>query len=76
VKNESRFSTAKGMSFYSEFNADSEYVILFQKYCGQKKWPYRNLFFGVKYDSIERQRGERPLSRGVLLLQLPDKKEF
>ncbi len=36
VKNESRFSTAKSTSFYSEFNADSEYVILFQKYRGQK----------------------------------------
>jgi hypothetical protein len=29
VKNESRFSTAKSTSFYSEFNADSEYVIRF-----------------------------------------------
>ena len=36
VKNESRFSTEKNTSFYSEFNADSEYVILFQKYFGQK----------------------------------------
>jgi hypothetical protein len=29
VKNESHFSTAKSTSFDSEFNADSEYVILF-----------------------------------------------
>jgi hypothetical protein len=29
VKNESRFSTAKSTAFYSEFNADSEYIILF-----------------------------------------------
>ena len=36
VKNESRFSTAKSTSFYSEFNADSEYVILFEKYFGPK----------------------------------------
>jgi hypothetical protein len=28
-ENGSRFSTAKSISFYSEFNADSEYVILF-----------------------------------------------
>jgi hypothetical protein len=36
VKNESRFSTAKSTLFYSEFNADSEYVILLKKYRGQK----------------------------------------
>ncbi len=36
VKNESHFSTEKNTSFYSEFNADSEYVILFEKYRGQK----------------------------------------
>jgi hypothetical protein len=36
VKNESRFSTAKITSFYSEFNTDSEYVILFKKFFGQK----------------------------------------
>ena len=36
VKNESRFSTEKYTSFYSEFNADSEYVILFKNYRGQK----------------------------------------
>jgi hypothetical protein len=36
VKNESRFSTAKSTPFYSEFNADWEYVILFKKYRGQK----------------------------------------
>ena len=36
VKNESRFSTEKNTSIYSEFNADSEYVILSEKYCGQK----------------------------------------
>ena len=36
VKNESHFSTEKSTSFYSEFNADSEYVVLFEKYRGQK----------------------------------------
>jgi len=36
VKNENHFSIAKSTSFYSEFDADSEYVILFQKYRGQK----------------------------------------
>ncbi len=36
VKNESRLSTAKSTSFYSEFNADSEYVVLFKNYRGQK----------------------------------------
>ena len=35
-KNESRLSTPKSTSFYSEFNADSEYEVLFKKYCGQK----------------------------------------
>jgi hypothetical protein len=33
VKNENRFSAGKNTSFYSEFDADSESVILFQKYC-------------------------------------------
>jgi hypothetical protein len=37
MKNERRFSTAKSTSFYSEFNADFEYVGLFGKYRGQKK---------------------------------------
>jgi hypothetical protein len=36
VKNESRFLTEKNTSFYSEFNADTDYVILFKKYRGQK----------------------------------------
>jgi hypothetical protein len=36
VKNESRFSTAKSTLFYSESNADSDYVILLKKYRGQK----------------------------------------
>ncbi len=36
VKNESRFSTEKSTSSYSEFYADSEYVILSEKYFGQK----------------------------------------
>ena len=36
VKNESRLSTAKVTSFYSEFNADFKYLILFKKYRGQK----------------------------------------
>jgi len=36
VKNESRFWTEKNTSFYSEFNADSEYLILFKKYHRQK----------------------------------------
>jgi hypothetical protein len=31
MKNESRFSTTKCTSFYSDFNVDSEYVILFLK---------------------------------------------
>jgi hypothetical protein len=34
VKNESRFSTEKNTLFYSEFNGDSEYIILFEKYFG------------------------------------------
>jgi hypothetical protein len=37
VKNESRFWKEKNTSFYSEFNADSECVILFKKYHGGKK---------------------------------------
>ncbi len=36
VKNESHFWRAKSTSSYSEFNADSEYVILFKKYRAQK----------------------------------------
>jgi hypothetical protein len=36
IKNESHFWTKKNTSFYSEFNAESEYVIRFQKYRGQK----------------------------------------
>jgi len=36
VKNESHFFTKKNTSFYSEFNADSEYVTFFKKYFGQK----------------------------------------
>jgi hypothetical protein len=36
VKNENHFSIAKSTSFYSEFDADSEYVILFKKIFGQK----------------------------------------
>jgi len=36
VKNENHFSIAKSTSFYSEFDADSEYVILFKKFFGQK----------------------------------------
>jgi hypothetical protein len=36
VKNENRFSTVKTTSFYSEFDADSEYEIPFQKYSEQK----------------------------------------
>jgi hypothetical protein len=36
VKNESRFPIEKKTSFYSEFDADSEYVILFEKYFGSK----------------------------------------
>jgi hypothetical protein len=37
MKIESRFSTAESTSFYSEFNADSEYLILLKKYRGQKR---------------------------------------
>jgi len=36
VKNESRFSTEKNTSFYSEFYGYSEYVILSEKYFRQK----------------------------------------
>ena len=35
-KNEGRSPTEKMTPFYSEFNADYEYVILFEKYFGQK----------------------------------------
>jgi hypothetical protein len=40
VKNESRFSAAESTPFYSEFNADSKYVILF------------SIFFWTKNDPI------------------------
>ncbi len=36
VENESRLSTAKSTSFYSEFNADSKYLIRFEKIFGRK----------------------------------------
>jgi hypothetical protein len=36
VKSENHFSIAKSTSFYSEFDADSEYVILFKKFFVQK----------------------------------------
>ena len=36
VKNENHFGMKKNTLFYSEFDADSEYVTLFEKYCGQK----------------------------------------
>jgi len=36
VKIESHFPTEKSTSFYSEFYEDSEYVILSEKYFGQK----------------------------------------
>jgi hypothetical protein len=36
VKNESHLCTKKNTLFYSEFDADSEYVTLFEKYLGQK----------------------------------------
>jgi hypothetical protein len=36
VKNESRLSTDKSTSFYSEFNADSKYLIRFEKLFGRK----------------------------------------
>jgi hypothetical protein len=42
---------AKNTPFQSEFDADSEYVILFQKFFGQKKWPYRYLSF-LGYEMI------------------------
>jgi hypothetical protein len=35
-KNESRFSRRNDCLFYFEFNADSEYIILFEKYHGPK----------------------------------------
>jgi hypothetical protein len=37
VKNESHFLTEKNTSFYSEFNANTEDVIVFEKYRGKKK---------------------------------------
>jgi hypothetical protein len=36
VKNESRLSTEKSTSFYSEFNADTKYLIRFEKIFGRK----------------------------------------
>jgi hypothetical protein len=36
VKNESHRCTKKNTLFYSEFDADSEYVTLFENYFGQK----------------------------------------
>jgi beta-N-acetylglucosaminidase len=36
VKNESHLCTKKNTLFYSEFDADSEYVTLFENYFGQK----------------------------------------
>jgi len=36
VKNESHPCTKKNTLFYSEFDADSEYVTLFENYFGQK----------------------------------------
>jgi len=36
VKNESHLCKKKNTLFYSEFHADSEYVILFKKYGGRK----------------------------------------
>ena len=36
VKNESHLCTKKNTLFYSEFDADSEYVTLFEKYFGRK----------------------------------------
>jgi len=40
----------KNISFCSEFHADSEYVILFEKYFDKKKWDYHCfLVFCKKY---------------------------
>ncbi len=39
VKNENRLLIEKSTSFYSEFNADSEYVSLSRKYWGRKNGP-------------------------------------
>jgi hypothetical protein len=36
VKNESHLCTKKNTLFYSKFDADSEYVSLFENYFGQK----------------------------------------
>jgi hypothetical protein len=36
MENERYFSTEKNASFYSEFGATSEYIILFRKYCSKK----------------------------------------
>jgi hypothetical protein len=35
IKNENRFPTEKNISLHLEFNADSKYVILSEKYLGQ-----------------------------------------
>jgi len=43
-KNERRFSTDKIHPFCSEFNPDSEHVLLLENIVG-KKWPYRHLSF-------------------------------
>jgi hypothetical protein len=57
VKNKSRFLSRKNILFYSEFNADSEYVILFEKYWGRKNGlnatcPLSFSFFGILIESI------------------------
>jgi hypothetical protein len=43
------FFDRRNTLFNSEFNTNSEYVILFQKYFEQKKWIYRHLCFILYY---------------------------
>ena len=57
VKNESHLSPEKNTSFYSEFNADSEYITLFEKYRGQKNGLIDTCPFKVLIrDSIQNQK--------------------
>lgn len=51
VKNESRFSKEKN-SLHTEFNADCEYVILFEKIFLGKTWPYRYLSISDRKKTI------------------------
>ncbi len=48
VKNESHLCKKKNTLFYSEFHADSEYVILFKNYRGRKNGLTATCPFGEK----------------------------